>query len=124
MGKYSYYDDKEKVIFTDISGLTQTKEITDEVIEEVIEIARSLPEKVFLVVNWKDAHLNDPDYYGKRVAELIPLIRGVVRYAATDIHTRIAIRTQTVKHHFQASRSFIFTSKEEAMAAIRSGELG
>jgi hypothetical protein len=123
MGKYSYYDEKEGVIFTNLAGLESTREITDAVINEVIAIARSLPQKVFVVVNWQGARINDPEYYGQRVAELMQYIRGVVRYSATDVHTRIAIRTQTIKRHLQASRSHIFNSKEEALAAIRSGLL-
>lgn len=126
MGQYSRYDAKENVIFTDLSGLVSGPEVVDSVIDEVIAIAGSLREKVFVVVSWQDAKMEPSlaEHYGQRVQELLNYVRGIVRYAATDIHTRIAIRTQTVKHNFQSSRSHIYSSKEEALSAIRNGEIG
>lgn len=126
MGKYSYYDEKEDVIFTDITGIASVRSSVDTVIDEVIAIARSLPKRVFIVVCWQDVKMDavTAQYYGERVADLLKnYVRGIVRYGANDVQTRINIRTETVRHHTQGSRSYLYPTKEEALAALRRGEV-
>src|SRR6478672_2709794 len=99
MGKYSNYDPKEGIVFTDLSGLKASPEITDEVIDELLALVRPLPTKPWVAVCWKDVQMDqaNAEYYGVRVKELIPFLRGIVRYEANEIHTRLFIRSQTVK---------------------------
>jgi hypothetical protein len=127
MGKWSNYDVEENIVYTDITGVENSMQSVDNVIDEVIGLVRDLPEKPYLIVCWRDVSM-DPDvadYYGKRTADLIRnYLKGVARYAATDIATRIHLRTETIKHHTQGSRSHIYNTKEEALEAIRNGEIG
>lgn len=125
MGKYSNYDEKEGVILTDLTGLTSSRQTVDEVIDEVIQIADSLPQKTYLVACWKNLQLDKDtaDYYGQRLIELLQHVRGIVRYEATDVITRIAIRAETVKHNLQGAKANIFANKEEALEAIRKGRV-
>lgn len=125
MGKYSNYDTKEGIIFTDLTGVKATHEIIDEVIEELLALTRPLPTKPWVVVCWKDVQMDqaNAEHYGVRVKELMPFLRGVVRYKANDIHTRLFIRSQTVKHRLQGSRTNLYPTKAAALAAIRNGEV-
>jgi hypothetical protein len=125
MGKYSNYDPKEGVIFTDLTGLKSSRELTDEIVDEAIAIARNLPKKPWIVVCWKDVQMDqaNAEHYGMRVKELMKYIRGVVRYEANEIHTRLFIRSQTVKHHLQGARTNIYPTRADALAAIRNGEV-
>lgn len=121
MSKYSHYDPKEDVIFTDLTGLIGTPQIVDEAMDEIFALARSLPRKVFMVVCWKDVKM-DPatsDRYGERLPELLQHVRGVVRYDATEVATRLAIRAKNVKYHIQNAKTHIYPSKDEALAAVR-----
>ena len=129
MGKYTYYDPEENVIFCDPTGLSASKENIDLISDEVEEVARSiLPRKVFMVVCYKEIKMT-PElvaYYGERMAATQKHLRGVVRYAMEDIVTRIALRSETVKYGLQKGQAHIYSSKEEALAAVwqmeRAGE--
>ena len=125
MGKYSNYDPKEGVIFTDLTGLKASPKLTDEVIDELLALARSLPNKAWVVVCWKDVQMDqaNAEHYGVRVKEVIPYLRGIVRYETNEIHTRLFIRSQTVKHKLQGSRTNIYPTRADALAAIRNGEV-
>jgi hypothetical protein len=121
MGKYSDYDPKEKVIFSHSVDNELAAQNTDEYFDEVIEIARSLPQKVYLLVCWKGAKLT-PDAiqnYNKRLPELLKHIRGIVRYEADDPVARIVIRSGTVVNNYQKAEAHIYKTKEEALAAVR-----
>lgn len=121
MAKYSYYDPQERVVFVDLTGLRADPAIVDEVIDEEISIAHTLPEKVFLVVCWKDVVMSPAatERYGQRLPELLKHVRGIVRYDATEVTTRIAIRSQTVVNNLQKAKAHLYSSKEEAIAAVR-----
>jgi hypothetical protein len=121
MGKYSYYDEKENVIFSKASTDEVTSKSTDEYFDETIEIARNLPQKVFLVVCWKDTTLTpeSAQQYSKRIPELLKYIRGIVRYEANDVVARILIRAETVKNNMQKAQPHIYATREEALAAVR-----
>jgi hypothetical protein len=125
MGKYSYYDAKEGVIFTDLTGLTSNRRTVDEVVDELLAVIRSVPKKVYLVACWKDVALDKDtaEYYGQRATEVAKQILGTVRYDTTDVVTRIALRAETVKHSLQRGKANIFPSKEAALEAIRSGKV-
>lgn len=120
MSKFSHFDIKEGVIFTDLTGLVGTPEIVDGVMDEVIALAKTLPRKVYMVVCWKDVKM-DPatsEQYGKRLPELLENVRGVVRYDATEVTTRLAIRAKNVRYNIQNAKTHIYSSKEEALAAV------
>src|SRR5689334_15098585 len=102
MAKYTYYDQKENVIFCDPTQLPPSRENIDLISDEVEEIARSiLPRKAFMLVCYKEIKI-DPqlaEYYGQRMARTQNLLRGVVRYGIEDVVTRIVLRSETVKHN-------------------------
>jgi hypothetical protein len=127
MGRWSHYDAEENIVYTDITGVENSIHSVDVVIDEAIDLVKDLPEKPYLIVCWKDVTM-DPDvaeYYGKRTAHLIQTyLKGIARYSATDISTRIHLRTETIKHQTQGSRSHIYDSKEEALEAVRRGDIG
>lgn len=125
MGRWSKYDEQENIIHTDISGIVATIPIVDEVIDEVIELAGTLPSKVFMVVCWrkvKMANASVATHYGNRLPGLLKHIRGIIRYDVSEVASRIVIRSETLKHNVQHSRSHIYATKEEALAAVRSLE--
>lgn len=124
MGKYATYDPTEKVISTDLTGLIGTPQIVDEVMDEIIAVAKTLPEKVFMIVCWKDVKM-DPvtsEHYGQRLPDLLNYLRGIIRYDATEITTRLAIRAKNIKYQTQNAKTHIYTSKEEALAVVRQME--
>jgi len=122
-GKYSRYDEIERVIFTDGSQLSPaTVEQIDEMFDELEQIARSTPEPVYLIVCWHGAGFADSSagpHYGNRAARLLKLVRGVVRYAVTDPIARATLRTEMVRHLDEGTRSNIVNTKEEALALVR-----
>lgn len=126
MGKYSKFDMKHGVIVTDVTGVVaRNRADIDEIFDELIAIARSRPRKPWVVACWKDVRFEDPavaSYYGERTAGLLQHIAGVVRYAANDPITRALVRSQTLKHRAEGTRSNIHETFEEALAAVRESE--
>jgi hypothetical protein len=121
MNRRISYDPKERVIFVDLTGLVATPQLVDEIVDEEIALAKTLTEKVFMVVCWKDVKM-DPassDRYGERLPELLKHFRGIVRYDASEITTRLAIRAKNMKQHTQNDKTHIYSSREEALAAVR-----
>jgi len=116
-----YYDPKEKVIVADLTGLALSEPILRKMAAEVVQLAKSLSEKVFMISCWKVVKIDDNfgKYFPELTAELLRYTRGIVRYEATEVLTRANIRTQTVKHHHQNTQSHIYATREEALAAIR-----
>ena len=122
MGKYCRYDEVEKVIFVDLTGLkVETAQLVDEVVDEEIALAKTLPAKVFQLVCWKDVTMSPEatQRYGERLPDILKYMRGIVRYDATEVTTRIAIRSMTVTNNMQKAKAHIYASREEALAAIR-----
>jgi hypothetical protein len=122
MGKYVYFDEKEKVIFADYSGLTLTRAIMEEVIAEYRELAPQLPHKVYAVTcyaNTKvDPALTDEDYR-EFAEELAKYRRGVVRYELNDPYTSIGLRSRVVKYKHQGRNAQIYPTREEALVVVR-----
>ncbi len=125
MGKRTSYDSKENIIYLDLTGVTSTKEVIDEAVDEVISQAQKAPQKPILVSKWTDAHLlpEHKDYYGKRAADMMKYLRAVVRYDATDIKSRMALRAETIKYGFQGANTYFYPSRDEALKAIREGQI-
>ncbi len=121
--KYSYYDPIERVIFTDASALSHaTKKQIDDLFDELEAVARSAPRRVYVIACWRNASFADTqtaEYYGKRTAGLLKLVRGVVRYAADDPITRAMVRTEMMKHRDEGTRSNFVATREEALALVR-----
>ncbi len=125
MGKYAYYDPEEEVIFCDPTGLSASKENIDLIAAEVEGVARSiLPKKVFMVVCYKEVKMSPElaEYYGERMTTTQKMLNGSVRFAMEDVVTRIALRSEIVKHGLQKGQAHIYASKEEALAAVRKME--
>jgi hypothetical protein len=125
MSKYSRFDPKENVIATDVTGVSGTRESIDEIFDELTAVAKSLRRKVWVVACWKQVTFDEEgaaEYYGKRTAELLHWVKGVMRYGADDPLTRSYIRTQTLKHRAEGTRSNLFETRREALAAVRAAE--
>ncbi len=122
MGKYSYYDQNEDVIFVDASGLVSEIALIDEVFDEAIALAKALPHKVYWVVNWKEIKFDSAsiEHYTKRLADLLEVTRGIVRYGATNTTARVVVRTASLMHNIPSN---LHPSKEAALEAIREGKV-
>lgn len=120
-GEHVAYDRKNDVIWVDVTGVTATtKRDIDAVFDPIVTTARAYPGR-YVIACWKDVKIADTevaDYYGKRSADLLPLCRGIIRYAATDPLTRAHIRTEAIKHRTEGSRANLYESREEALAAV------
>lgn len=105
----------------DHTGMTLTGEVLTEFKEQYIETASQLPHKVYAISCWKDAKIPSDvgDFYAETLVEILKHVRGIVRYEATDFLTNVTIRTQTVRHRLQHSKSNIYPSKEAAIEAVR-----
>jgi hypothetical protein len=119
-GKYHSYDRANDVVWVDVTGVDATStDVIDDIFDELLEAARSYPDRYFIAC-WRNVKLADAevaDYYGKRSAELLGACAGILRYAATEPLTRSYIRTETIKHRAEGSRSNLFESREDALAA-------
>src|SRR5438132_8514479 len=111
MDKRVWYDTEERVIFADLSGLTLTAPLFEQINQAVASLAESLPGPVYMVSNWQDVTLLPEvlPFYGEAASQLLkhPKIAGIVRYNANRLGTRTAIRTQTVNRHLQGSEAFL-----------------
>jgi hypothetical protein len=119
--RYATYDRQNDVVWVDATGVAATsKAVIDDIFDELDATAKSLPGRYFIAC-WKNVKIADAEvasHYGKRSAELLSLCKGIVRYAATDPLTRSYIRTETIKHRAEGSRSNLYESREEALAAV------
>jgi hypothetical protein len=122
MGKYSRYDAANDVIVTDVTGVRATdNSVIDEIFDELETIASERPRK-WVVACWRDVKLDDPavaNYYGERTKKLLEHVAGVMRYAASDPSTRATVRGQTLEHRAAGTRSNLYETFEEALAAVR-----
>lgn len=123
---YSRYDAGLDVILTDVTGVeARDRGVIDAIFDELIALARAQPRKRWVIACWKDVKFEDPavaTYYGERTAELLEHVVGVVRYAANDPVTRAVVRSETLKHRAQGTRSNLFATFEEALAAVRDAQ--
>jgi hypothetical protein len=121
MGKYMHYDPEQHVIMVDHTDQILTREVMAEVLQEYKETCAGLPQKVYVVVCWKNTKLSPDlgDYYATIVEEVLKYVKGIVRYEANDFLTTITIRAQTIRHNLQHSQSNIYPSKEAALEAVR-----
>jgi hypothetical protein len=126
MGKYSRYDVAHDVIVTDVSGINaKDNAVIDVIFDELTAIAMKRPRKPWVVACWKDVKFDDPTvaaYYGQRTKNLLQHVAGVMRYAANEPITRAYVRTQSLKHRAEGTRSNLFETFEDALAAVREEE--
>src|SRR5438067_1402848 len=91
MSNYSQYDAENDVLICNLTGLRgDNTTIVDIVVDEVLDILKTLDHKVFVLVCWTNATLLPPvvEHYGKRIAEVRQYALGMVRYGASDLYTR------------------------------------
>jgi hypothetical protein len=126
MTSHSRYDPDLDVIRTDVTGIgAPDRHVVDEIFDELIAVGRSRPRKTWVIACWRDVKIDDPavaTYYGERTAELMQYVAGVVRYAANDPVTRAIVRSETLKHRAQGTRSNLYATFDEALAAVREAE--
>jgi hypothetical protein len=126
MGKYSRYDATDDVILTDVTGIVaRTNAVIDEIFDELVVIASKRSRKTWVVACWKDVKFDDPSvatHYGERTKGLLQHVAGVMRYAANDPITRAYVRSQMLKHRADGTRSNLYETFEEALAAVREEE--
>ncbi len=121
MPGFSRYDAQLNVIETDVTGVTGDRnEIIDEIFDELIALAK-FRNKPWVLACWKNVVFTDPTvaaYYGKRTADLLRYVSGVIRYAANDPLTRTYVRSQMIKHREEGTRALLYESREDAIAAL------
>lgn len=124
MGKKVYYDKEADVIVADFSGLTVNNEILEEIVTDTVAIAKTLNHKVFAVSCWHETKMGPEmaERFGQNCVELLKHLRGLVRYGVADPVTNITIRSTTLMTHLQGNNSYIYQTKEEALAAVRQRE--
>jgi hypothetical protein len=119
--RYATYDRQNDVVWVDATGVdASSKAVIDDIFDELDAAAKAYPGRYFIAC-WRNVKLADSEvasYYGKRSAELLARCKGIIRYAATDPLTRSYIRTETIKHRAEGSRSNLYESREEALAAV------
>lgn len=126
MRSFSRYDADLDVIRTDVTGIeARDHHVIDAIFDELIAIGRARARKTWVIACWKDVKIEDPalaTYYGERTAELMKYVAGVVRYATTDPITRAIVRSETLKHRKDGTRSNLYATFEDALAAVREAE--
>jgi hypothetical protein len=125
MGKYSYFDFEENVVFVDIAGLSPNPSQWDEIMTDIHATLDRVKQTVYIVSCWRNVEidLSSAQYYGECTKELLKRVRGIVRYDATEPLTRIYLIGEAIKHEMQGSRSHIYATKEEALKAIKLGKV-
>ena len=127
MSKYVSYDKEDNVIFVDYSNITITAETLHEAEVEIIRLAKQiLPQRVYLLTCFQNAKIAPEvqNNWGTYSQKALEYVKGVVRYAATDLVTNITLRSNTVRYNIQGNNSFIYPGKEAALEAIRHLEKG
>jgi hypothetical protein len=121
MNRYARYDATENHIFVDLSNMTVNYEVLSRSFDEVVAIAKSLPDKVYVLACWNNTELDTGilEIYGDSTESLFQYVRGIVRYGRLNSVTSVTIRAQTVKRKLQGLRSHIYPTKEEALQKIR-----
>jgi hypothetical protein len=125
MLKHCEYDQENKVIVWTITRTPSTAEGFTEAYAEIIKLAQSLPEKVFLFVDWKDAVIPPlrQAFFRPFVVEVLKHVRGIVRYNMANLEIRMQMRKDTINATLEDTRMYIYPSKEIALEAIHKGEL-
>lgn len=125
MPKYCEYDKENKLIVWTIKNVPPTAEGFTEAYSEIIKLAQSLPEKVFLFVDWKDATIPPltQAFFRPHVAEVLKHVRGIVRYNLINVEIRVQLRKDAINSSLEDARMYIYPSKEAALEAIHKGEL-
>lgn len=117
-----YYDPQEKVIMVDYSSLQLTVAMLKEFYDTIIAIAKNLPEKPYVLINFKDSQMMEGarEYFAQRYSEILKFIKTIVRYNVNVFITRITLQAENVT---QGKQINIFATKEEALQAIREGRI-
>ncbi|MEI6046314.1 MAG: hypothetical protein WCS37_18345 [Chloroflexota bacterium] len=122
-----YYDQNEEVIVADFTNLTITRDIIDRAVADARELAWRLPRKVWAFACYRnskmDQELVSSGYYDRKLAEFQDCVHGIIRYGSEESSLMLGLRTPTVAYHLQGSRSNFFATKEEALTALRRGEI-
>ena len=109
------------VIFIDLTGLYADADQVDELFDEVLRLAAAAPEPPIVLSCWTGAKMSPraAERYGQRLPEARGMLAGLVRYNVTDPATRIRLQTQLQRHSAWAFADPIYSSREEALEAIR-----
>ena len=115
------YDPSFGVIHVDVSGIVADSEaIIDDLFDGIEELARSHPD-CYVLACWEDAEMVGEAViarYGLRTAELLTLVRQVVRYGLKDPITRSIVRTQAIRHVAAGVRSNLFATQADAVQYV------
>jgi hypothetical protein len=125
MSKYCSYDAENNFILWELKNTPYTAEAHAQAYLELIEVAKSLPKKPYILVDWTDFTpfgLNQ-DFYRPYVSELVKHIRGLVRCNVVRPDIRIALRKDAINSSLEDTRFFFYPSREAALEAIRNGEI-
>jgi len=127
MARWARYNSRDDVIDVTVVDVAASAAIIDEIFDEITAIAkRLLPRKTHVLVCLRNTTIGTEvaAHYGERMAGLQSLVRGTARYDATESLTRVHVRAEVVKRGLQGSKAHLYPSREEALAAIRRGDVG
>lgn len=117
-----FYNPALDVIDLDMSNLALTVPLATEIFDELIQLAKTQPHKVYLLVSWKNTEMpaDVKDYYAYRLRELMPLIKGVARYEVTNFLTAVGVKVGNISTNNSPT---IFGTRAEALEAIHKGKI-
>ena len=122
MGRFAKYDPENDLLLVDVTGVVAHREVIDRIFDEIIALAKTRPTKPWVVACWKDVSFeSQPEiaaYYGERTADLMKHVQGVMRYAANEPLTRAFVRSVTTQHRAAGTRSNLYETFEDALAAV------
>jgi hypothetical protein len=118
------YDAKLNLVEVDVSGTRPTADFVDQIFDAVIEKARRAPSRPIVMTCWSavDLGLEAAKRYGERMEQLKPLIQTFVRYGDVEATTKAQLRTESIKHKL-FTKVYFYGTRDEALAAIRRGEV-
>lgn len=117
-----FYNREDDVIDLDISNLSLTKPLAVAIFDDLVQMAKSQPHKVYIMTCWQGAVMppDVKDYYAFRMTELLPLIKGVARYQVTEFLTKMGVKVSNISIN---NSTTMFATRAEALEAVRSGKV-
>jgi hypothetical protein len=122
MFRHAQYDAADNILWVDMSNHTLDKAFLQEFVTEFKKLIAPLPKKPYLAVFMENTILPAELKvdYGKASAEVAGMVKAVVRYGKIDFLTKLGLQTENINSGRQSN---VFATKEQALTAIRAGEV-
>jgi len=122
MGVEFQYDPKDNILHISVKHEFKTREDVDHVIGKIKHQARAAGKPYFLTdLTNLEVDPEVSDYLGSQVKELVDKYSlGIYRYS-TSPYVRVVFRSQGISKGFKSN---IYSSKDEALEALRASTTG